>query len=278
MRRLLVCAAVALALLPQVSAGEPYVILLDWHEGRSLVGTTSLAMSPIADRFLFEVDRCHRNLLLDLLYDPAETGAEVERVGALFIDHDFLVEVSSDGALVGESRIRNPGYGHPLGTLALEGPYELRLSLANGADVSWQLRLRGSSVFGELACEHRIVVTEIEANPPGPDAGAEWIELYNAGDVGADLSKWTLTTTQGAVSALSLPDGTWLDAGARLVVPFTAGEALDNVGGSIIVTDAFGRVRDTTPELDDTMDDDRTWQRGPELASGWSFANATPWA
>ena len=46
-----------------------------------------------------------------------------------------------------------------------------------------------------------VVINEAFVNPDGADGGFEWVELYNAGDVEADLSGWQI---QGGTSSLSV--------------------------------------------------------------------------
>lgn len=262
--------------LPLVAAAEPYVVLVDWQERHSVAGTTVLAMSPLAERFAFDADACHRQLLLDLLYAPEDAGADVEGVGSFALGYEFLVETWRADERLTQARVRQPGYGHPLGTLDAPGAHEVRVSLANGADVSWQLRLRARETVGDLACEPRVVVNEVEADPPGADAGAEWVELYNADAAEAvDLSLWTLRSTHGVANELTLPDGTLLAPGARLQVVFPA-QFLDNEGESVVLVDAFHRVRDTTPVASDQHDDLRSWQRAVDGGDAWAFQPATP--
>lgn len=265
-----------LLLAPFSAAAEAYVVLLDWQHGDALVGTTPLLMSPLATRAPFQVDACHRDILVDLLYDPPERGVDVDGVGEVFLQFDFLAEIWMNETLVGEQRIRAPSYGIPLGTTATAGPHELRLSLANGVNVSWDLRVRGHAVMGELACEPRIVVNEVEANPTGVDAGFEWIELYNAGDETADLSLWTVRAIHGAPVEVTLPNGVAIAPGQHLVVAFTQGQTLDNADEVVELRDAFGRLRDATPPLSDGANEGTTWQRAPDAADAWTLRAATP--
>lgn len=275
MRRLAL--ALAVLALPAAGAVEAYVVLLDWQEGYSAVGTTPLLLTPLAARFPFDVDACHRTLLLDLLYDPAEGGASVDGVGEAAILYDFLVEAWRGDDLVSRQRIRTPGYGNALGLTDAAGAHELRVSLANGANVAWEARVRGRSIPDELACLPRVVVNEVEANPAGADAGHEWVELYNAdASESVDLSLWTLSSTRGVTEQLVLPSGTVLAPGARALVTFTEGQFLDNDNESVVLTDAFGMIRDATPVASDLENDQRTWQRTTDGANAWHFAPATP--
>lgn len=272
-RRLLVAALALVA--PFASAGETYAVLLDWQHGDSIVGTTTLAMSPLAPRFAFDVDDWRREILVDLLYSPTEGGAAVPGVGQAFIRYDFLVEIWSDSGLIGEHRIREPAYGARLGVAPTGGPHEVRLSLANGANVSWDLRVRGHAVFNELACEPRIVLNEIEANPPGTDAGREWVEIHNAGSEMVDLFGWRIRATHGAPAELVLGPDSTLAAGERMVLQWKGGQALDNEDEIVELVDEFGRLRDVTPALTDTANDVRTWQRATDGSPGWVFASGT---
>ena len=267
----------ALLALPAAAASDGYAVLLDWQEGHTLVGTTVLLTSPLAPRFPFEVDACHRHILVDLLYEPAEANVTAEGFGEAELSYEFLVELWRADALVSTQRVRTSGYGYPMGLTSAPGAHELRVSLANGADVSWDLRVRGRAVVGELACLPRVVVNEVEADPAGPDAGKEWVELYNADpEETADLSLWTLRSTHGVTQSLTLPSGTTLAPGARLVIVFSAGQFLDNEDESVELLDAFGQLRDATPVASDQQNDARTWQRSPDGGQTWVFENGTP--
>lgn len=263
--------------LPLATAVEPFVVLLDWREGHSLVGTTVLVMSPAAERFPFDVDACHRNLLLDLLYDPQELEADVPGVGEFATRYEFLVEIWHADERVSQQRVRTSNYGVPLGVTAAAGEHELRLSLANGANVDWALRVRGRSIQEELACYPRVVVNEVEANPAGIDRGNEWVELYNADPIEeVDLSAWVLRSTHGVTNEWKLPGGTLLAPGARLQVVFAGGQFLDNEAESVELVDFSGLLRDKTPMASDSTNDGRTWQRTSDGGSDWLFAAGTP--
>lgn len=270
-RRLLALALVALA-APAVAA-EPYVVLADWTHGQALVGTTPLASSPLAAVIPFDASACHRALLLDLLYAPAETGADVDGVGDFALLHDFVAEVWRGDARLAQERVREPGYGRPLGETLEPGPHELRLWLATGAAVEYDARLRGRAVAGEPACLPPVQLAEMEANPAGPDAGAEWVEVLNPGDETLDLGLWRLETTHGTTRTWTFPANATLGPGERLVVTFVEGQTLDNEDESLALVDAFGQERDRTPAFTDASDDARTWQRGPD---GWTFLPGTP--
>lgn len=266
MRRLLL--ALALLALPAGSAA-PEGVLLDWHHGEALVGTTRAMASPLAEALPFAVDACRRAIVVDLLYEPAERGVHVAGVGRAWVPSELRLDLRlPDGTL----RVRNvsaPAYGIPLGTVPAEGEHAIQVSLATGANVSWDLRVRGHPAFNELRCEPTVLVNEVEADPAGPDAGAEWVELVNLDGRSADLSLWTLEAGVRVV----LPEGTTLAPHARLLVPFGP---LPDADAVIVLEDAFARERDRTPALTDGLDSGHSWQRTPDGSAAWTFAPATP--
>lgn len=149
-------AAVPLLLLllaPLAAAGEDFVVLRDWEEGRSLVGTTAWLAPPTAHVLGVDVDACHPRLLLDLLYDPSERTVALEDVGEAAVSYRYAVQVRQAGAIVGERLIASPGYGHPIAVVPEAGPVEVRFWLAEGADVSWEARVRGRLAIDDPACQ-----------------------------------------------------------------------------------------------------------------------------
>lgn len=149
--RLLPILLVALV-LPTAAAGDLYDLFLDWREGRSLVPTTPFVTPPTADAFAFEPTACHPHLVLDLLYDPAQLALDVSQVGRASIAYEFRIEVHDEDGLVLEKRVRESRYGHALGKLTHTGPHELRVSLAWGADIAWEARLRGRFAGEDPTC------------------------------------------------------------------------------------------------------------------------------
>lgn len=143
----------ALLLAPLAAAvDEPYLVLLDWQEGRTLVGTTSLIVSPLAPGYEVGVPECYPHLLADVLYAPEEFAAGVEGVGEAALKYDFLVQLLQAGEPISQVRVRQPGYGWPIGTVDEPGAHEVRLSLATGVDVAWEFRVRTRFAFEDPAC------------------------------------------------------------------------------------------------------------------------------
>ncbi len=282
--------AVALVAMPQavVTAAEPYVVIVDWMSGHFIAGTPIVigtlddgapvppsGVGPLNQvRVPFTLDACHRTLLVDLVYDPETLDFDVPDVGGATARYEFNVEVVRDGTVVASRAVRASGHALAMGTHEA-GVYDLRVSLILGLDVDWALRVRAKEVVAELACEPVILVNEVESNPGGVDAGAEWVELHNPSDVLVDLGGWTLTTTHGVTRTLTLEPGTRIPPGAYLIIHFADGQFLDNADESVGLRDNFGRERDVTPVVSDPYDDARTWQRGAEGPHPWAFAPGT---
>lgn len=257
-----------LALPAHAWATEPMVVALDWRAGTFLAGGPAAVEGVTSATFDVTLDACHRDLKLDLLYDPHETEASVDGVGEAALLHTFRAQVLTNGTLARAATVTRPGYGVPLGPIPA-GDHQLRIALAQGAGVSWQVRLRAWEMPFEPECLPRLAVAEVEANPPGPDADAEWVEVVNLESVEVDASGWSVAA--GAVEVF-LPGGSLLAPGARLVVALP-GEALDDAGAAVELR-RLSVVRDRTPDLADGADDARAWHRGEP----WTFAPATPGA
>jgi hypothetical protein len=125
-----------------------------------------------------------------------------------------------------------------------------------------------------------VVINEIEFNPPGPDSGNEWVELYNPTDEVVDISGWSLETVHGRQMSVILEDHAI--APKSFYVHHFAGQFLDNGGGnklptgeSVVLSDSTGRRIDTTPFLTDFYNDHRTWQRSLDASERWVFKSAS---
>ncbi|HWH07998.1 MAG TPA: lamin tail domain-containing protein, partial [Candidatus Thermoplasmatota archaeon] len=252
MRRAALLLLLAALPLPAIASG-PSVVLLDWRAGAFAAGGPVPVEGVNAATFDAAVDGCHRDLRLDLLYAPEETALAAEGVGEAALLHTFRAQLLSDGAVLRTVSVSRPGYGHPLG-VAPAGDLQLRLVLAQGAAVSWEMRLRAWHLPAEPACYPDVVVAEVEANPAGPDADAEWVELWNREAATVDVGGWSVAGARGEVV---LPEGTLLPPDGRLVVALP-GDALDDVDG-VVELRILGVVRDATPPLTDAADDGRTW-------------------
>ncbi len=124
-----------------------------------------------------------------------------------------------------------------------------------------------------------VLINEFELNPPGEDAGNEWVELYNPTSQVVNLAGWSIQTTHGIQAVDSLKDAVLMPKG-RLIYYFP-GQALDNQGKgfpseeSIVLRDDLGRRVDSTPFATDYWNDERTWQRAQDGADRWEFREGT---
>lgn len=281
--------ALVLVLLPLLLAVPPaapapdVAVYVDWVEGRFVAGLGVVGVGEAADaadpvnlaRFDVDVNPCHRRLYLDLLYEPDGATVHAGDAASATLVYEFRAELyHPNGTLAGSRRITSSAYGYSLGTVPAEGTYRLDLYLLVGADVSWSLRVRGLAAHGEALCEDRILVSEVEANPEGWDAGREWLELHNPGLFPVNVSGWTVHATHGTPASRTLQAGTVLEPGDRLVVTFDD-QFLDNEAEVVLLVDARGYERDRTPELWDEANDDRSWQRVGDASDVWAFADAT---
>lgn len=127
----------------------------------------------------------------------------------------------------------------------------------------------------------QIVLNEVELNPPGRDAGKEWIEILNVSDETIDLAGWTLTCTYRSIGALPISEGALaLGPGERYVFTYPS-LMLRNAEETVIeLRDPSGQVIDATSPFRDEANDGRTWQRYPDggdpLYPGlWLFGDST---
>ena len=129
------------------------------------------------------------------------------------------------------------------------------------------------------AATKHIVINEVEANPPGVDAGNEWVELFNPLTETIDLSGWRIVATHGVARTYIIPQGTSIRPGAHLVIQFTA-QCIDNENEQLILIDRAGDEVDRTLPINDDINDQQTWQRRTDgldndVGSDWIFKAAT---
>jgi len=58
----------------------------------------------------------------------------------------------------------------------------------------------------------KVIINEFELNPPGEDAGSEWVELYNLTAESIDIKGWRLSTTHGKTITLTISGNTIIPA------------------------------------------------------------------
>jgi hypothetical protein len=139
------------------------------------------------------------------------------------------------------------------------------------------LLLLGSYNFTN-AVDLPLKINEVELNPQGPVTHNQWLELHNEGSDILNVGGWLLKSTKFGKTFV-IPHGFVIRPHDFLVIPFhslmfeLANESV------VLLTRDFVEV-DRTPDLSDTSDDNRTWQRFPNGADtnspgDWNFMDAT---
>ncbi|MDQ3902614.1 MAG: lamin tail domain-containing protein [Thermoproteota archaeon] len=136
------------------------------------------------------------------------------------------------------------------------------------------LLLLSSAIFyclpaAESATDNRILVNEVEVNPPGNDSGGEEkVELYNPSNntTTTDISGWTLSSTPGTATAtIVIREGTTIPPKGYLVIQGDSQQQwLDNDGEVVKLMDDSGMLIDSAGPFSDAANDDKTWQRSPD--------------
>ncbi len=128
--------------------------------------------------------------------------------------------------------------------------------------------------------DDHLMINEVELNPPGQDAGKEWIELYNPTNSAVYLDGWYFETKHGIQQECYL-ESEIIPAKGRFVHCFdrltldNGGENGMPLGESIVLHDPSGKSIDSTPFLTDYFNDDRTWQRRSDGADDWTFKESS---
>lgn len=288
---------VALLSLP-AAAVEPVVVYVNQDSGHFWAGLGDAGVGAPDDgdpvppigvgeinerRYEVAVDQCHRLLSFSLQYEP-ENVTVSPRGNSIGLGYTFRVEIRNE--TLGYSRVMDvpsPGDDFRLGVVPSGATYTLDVRMRSGGDVNWTFSLRGLDVLRfspsewEPACA-MIRISELEANPPGTDAGHEWLELRNEEFSDVDVSGWTLATLHGEKKSLVLPPNTTIAADGFLVVNFSAGQFLDNVDEAVVLTNRWQVEADRTAFLTDAENDGRTnqWVELPGASFVWTLKEGTP--
>ncbi len=166
----------------------------------------------------------------------------------------MLVYLYVEGLLVNEELAR--------AGLVLTRGYEPNTTLQDRLDeAAAQARGAARGIWSPEGCMSPLYgamdITEVQANPPGPDEenlNGEWIELRNPADAPVDTAGWSLRD-ESSVHRLVFPAGTSLEPGGRIRVfsgcgDDTASELFwcaggpvwDNAGDTAFLLDAGGRT------------------------------------
>lgn len=292
-RVLVVALVAALSVIPAAQAGHSIVIHQPWVSGEMAVGLAGVGIGTVDDgqpvpeaglpavsyaRIPFQVDACHRGLVADLTFEPDDATLDTP-LAVASLGYEMQVELLTvGGELVSSQTVRrSPALSTPIGTAPEPGAYRVDLYLNTGADIEWELRVRGWQVLDDPRCDGWVGINEVEANPAGPDAGHEWVELHNPSlDETVDVSGWSLESTHGVTRTVTLLDGTTIEPEGHLVVEIPPGKMIDNQDEILLLHDSQGIERDRTQVLTDTADDDRTHQRVPDGWGVWQLAPGTP--
>ncbi len=135
---------------------------------------------------------------------------------------------------------------------------------------------------GEAATPCAVVICRVELNPPGDDQGEEWVEFFNPGKEAMNIRGWILSASSGTAYTISqeavVPAkgfylvksrDRWLEDKNESITLWTGDD--DASGGRP------GRKVDSTPALDDVMNDNRVWCRlsenGTDIVPGWRYVD-----
>jgi hypothetical protein len=206
-------------------------------------------------------------LVLDPFMDTFEHMIEIKGIMANSVVEVVMPEiVRYDQLSLALSDV--PGLGQLLSNIVLPVP-----GLKGSIDAGFTFK------YAEPCVDHPLI-NEYEQNPPGTDAGHEWVEIFNPKAEAVSMSGWTIETMHGVQRCDDLGD-VFLMPHARLVYTF-AGQALDNEGEgkfpiteSVVLRDSSGKRVDSTPWTVDTKNDGRSWQRSFDGSDQWEFRTAT---
>jgi micrococcal nuclease len=168
----------------------------------------------------------------------------------------LLAYVYQDGILVNEE-IAQRGW-------VLARAYEPNTVLQNSIDAAAQdARQNQRGMWSPATCMASgpsVAITEIEANPPGPDEdnlNGEWVTVINADQAEIDLTGWTLRDAS-SVHRYLFPRGTKLAPGEELIVHTGCGQdeagnlywcaggpVWSNAGDSALLLDTKGHTAAT---------------------------------
>lgn len=93
-----------------------------------------------------------------------------------------------------------------------------------------------------------VIITELLANPAGEDSKLEFIEIYNAGTIAADIGNWALEDVEGKTGVYIFPAGTEI-AGGKYLALFsgTTKLSLNNDGDGAVLKNASGTLISRAP-------------------------------
>jgi beta-lactamase superfamily II metal-dependent hydrolase len=178
--------------------------------------------------------------------DDAVTGDEVDYTDVV-VGGDIVVHVT-DPSGPGYT-VEGVVYGTGTSPICGNGIVEWGEECDGGAGCSPTCTLLGSS---------QVVINEIAWMGTTTYFGDEWIELYNAGDLGQDLTGWTLVAADGAPDITlsgTIPAGEYFllersddDSVSGITADLIYTGALSNTFEKLQLKDSGGAVVDETPD------------------------------
>lgn len=120
----------------------------------------------------------------------------------------------------------------------------------------------------KLSKDSSVVINEILPNPEGSDE-AEWIELYNSGDVPVSLLDWILDDGEGGSSPYRIDEDLQIEAKSYLLLERTeTGIALNNNADAVRLYDSSGRLADKTEYS--KASEGESWARRSDNRFAWT--------
>lgn|GEM_PF-2263786 len=121
------------------------------------------------------------------------------------------------------------------------------------------LILLGASVtlIPSALSQSSVMIVEVEPNPAGPDAGNEWVVLFNPTSTIIDMTGWKIHAIHGSSNTYTIQD---MIIGPcekiRIVFPQ---QFIDNEGETLILQDGRGVTVDQVSDISDYGNDAATW-------------------
>ncbi len=116
-----------------------------------------------------------------------------------------------------------------------------------------------------------IIITELVPNPEDDDRENEFIEIYNQGNIAANISGWTMEDKLGKTKQFIFPESTTLSPKEYRVFyrPETK-ITLNNSGDGVILKNSSGKIISETPASGAALED-WSWSRGENDNWAWSL-------
>ncbi len=138
-----------------------------------------------------------------------------------------------------------------------------------------------SSIAFYIQDVDHVVINEVEQNPPGEDAGNEWVELYNPTSNEVNISGWVLSSQYSGGRDITIPSGTVIHPKGYWTYTHDK-KWLRNENENITLYNGHIIVDKTPTKSDNVRDsgDNRCWARFPngydtDSNSDWNFQLST---